>query len=63
MNGSVKLACADDTFRLLDHEHIVELVRMLGVDGVDLCLMESRSSLRGPRTPVPDAGGPGHWRD
>jgi sugar phosphate isomerase/epimerase len=42
----MKLACADDTFRLFDHEHIVELVRMLGVDGIDLCLMEQRSSLR-----------------
>ena len=42
----MRLACADDTFRLLDHEHIVELIRLLGLDGVDLCLMERRSSLR-----------------
>lgn len=42
----MRLACADDTFRLLEHEHIVELVRLLGVDGIDLCLMEGRSSLR-----------------
>ena len=41
----MKLACADDTFRLLGHEHIVELVRRLELDGIDLCLMESRSSL------------------
>ncbi len=41
----MKLACADDTFRLLEHEHIVELIRGLGLDGVDLCLMEGRSSL------------------
>ena len=42
----MKLACADDTFRLLEHEHILELVRLLGLDGVDVCLMEARSSLR-----------------
>ena len=42
----MKLACADDTFRLLEHEHILELVRLLGLDGVDICLMEARSSLR-----------------
>ena len=42
----MKLACADDTFRLLEHEHIVELIRLLGLDGVDVCLMEGRSSLR-----------------
>lgn len=41
----MRLACADDTFRLLGHEHIVELVRRLDLDGIDLCLMESRSSL------------------
>jgi sugar phosphate isomerase/epimerase len=42
----MKLACADDTFRLLEHERILELVRLLGLDGVDICLMEARSSLR-----------------
>ena len=42
----MKLACADDTFRLLEHEHILELVRLLDLDGVDVCLMEARSSLR-----------------
>lgn len=42
----MKLACADDTFRLLEHEQIVELIRLLGLDGIDLCLMEARSSLR-----------------
>lgn len=42
----MKLACADDTFRLLEHESILELVRLLGLDGVDVCLMEARSSLR-----------------
>lgn len=42
----MKLACADDTFRLLEHEHILALIRMLGLDGVDLCLMEGRSAVR-----------------
>ena len=42
----MKLACADDTFRLLEHEHIIELIRLLGLDGIDVCLMEGRSSLR-----------------
>ena len=42
----MKLACADDTFRLLDHEHIIELICMLGLEGVDLCLMQHRSALR-----------------
>jgi sugar phosphate isomerase/epimerase len=51
----VKLACADDTFRLLEHEHILALIRMLGLDGVDLCLMEGRSAVRPEqvRTDVP----------
>jgi len=42
----VKLACADDTFRLFEHEHILALIHMLGLDGVDLCLMEGRSAVR-----------------
>jgi sugar phosphate isomerase/epimerase len=42
----MRLACADDTFRLLEHEHICALIGMLGLDGVDVCLMKDRSSLR-----------------
>ena len=42
----MKLACADDTFRLFEHEHILALIHMLGLDGVDLCLMEGRSAVR-----------------
>jgi sugar phosphate isomerase/epimerase len=42
----MRLACADDTFRLLGHEHICALIAMLGLDGVDVCLMKDRSSLR-----------------
>ena len=42
----MKLACADDTFRLFEHEHILALIHMLGLDGGDLCLMEGRSAVR-----------------
>lgn len=42
---SLPLACADDTFRLLGHEAICELIRGLGLQGVDVCLMEQRSAL------------------
>ncbi len=42
----MRLACADDTFRLLEHEHICSLIANLGLDGVDVCLMKDRSSLR-----------------
>ena len=41
----MRLACADDTFRLLEHDRILELIRLLELDGVDLCVMEQRSSL------------------
>jgi sugar phosphate isomerase/epimerase len=42
----MRLACADDTFRLLEHGRILELIRLLELDGVDLCVMERRSALR-----------------
>ncbi len=42
----IKLACADDTFRLLEHESICELIGLLGLDAVDVCVMQSRSALR-----------------
>jgi hypothetical protein len=42
----MKLACADDTVRPLEHDGIIELIRLLGLEGVDVCLMEGRSSLR-----------------
>jgi sugar phosphate isomerase/epimerase len=43
----VRLACADNTFRLLQPwESAVELIRLLGLDGVDVCLMGNRSHLR-----------------
>jgi sugar phosphate isomerase/epimerase len=43
----VKLACADDTFRLLrPHRAALELVAALGVDGVDVFLAGNRSIVR-----------------
>ncbi len=43
----MKLACADDTFRLLrPHRAALELVAALGVEGVDLFLAGNRSIIR-----------------
>ena len=43
----MKLACADDTFRLLrPHRAALELVAALGVEGVDLFLAGNRSIVR-----------------
>jgi sugar phosphate isomerase/epimerase len=43
----VKLACADDTFRLLrPHRAVLDLVASLGVEGVDLFLAGNRSIVR-----------------
>jgi sugar phosphate isomerase/epimerase len=40
------LACADFTFPLLSHEHSLDLIAMLGLDGVDVGLFEGRSHLQ-----------------
>jgi sugar phosphate isomerase/epimerase len=43
----MRLACADNTFRLLQPwESAVELIRLLGLDAVDVCLMGNRSHIR-----------------
>jgi hypothetical protein len=43
----VKLACADDTFRLLrPHRAALDLVAALGVEGVDVFLAGNRSIVR-----------------
>lgn len=42
----MKLACADFTFPLLQHEQALELISMLDVEGVDLALMGNRSHVR-----------------
>ena len=41
-----KLACADFTFPLLAHEQALELIGMLGFDGVDIGLFQDRSHLQ-----------------
>src|SRR5579863_5916798 len=42
---TLKLACADFTFPLLDHENVLRLVSMLEFEGVDIGLFEERSHL------------------
>jgi sugar phosphate isomerase/epimerase len=41
-----KLACADFTFPLLGHDNALDLIAMLGFDGVDIGLFEDRSHLQ-----------------
>jgi len=41
----LKLACADFSFPLLAHDSVLDLIAMLGFDGVDIGLFESRSHL------------------
>ena len=43
------LACADFTFPLLSHEHSLDLISMLGFEGVDIGLFEGRSHLHPSR--------------
>ena len=40
-----KLACADFTFPLLEHDNVLKLIAMLGLEGVDIGLFEGRSHL------------------
>ena len=42
---SYPLACADFTFPLLSHNHSLDLIAMIGVEGVDIGLFEGRSHL------------------
>ena len=43
----IELSCADNTFRLVQPwESAVEMIRLLELDGVDVCLMGNRSHLR-----------------
>jgi len=41
----LKLACADFAFPLLPHDHVLDLIRMLEFDAVDIGLFEGRSHL------------------
>ena len=40
-----KFACADFTFPLLSHDNVLQLIAMLGFEGVDIGLFEERSHL------------------
>jgi sugar phosphate isomerase/epimerase len=43
----MRLACADNTFRLVQPwESAVEIIRLLGIPAVDVCLMGNRSHIR-----------------
>jgi sugar phosphate isomerase/epimerase len=42
---ALKLACADFTFPLLSHDKSLDLIAMLGFEGVDIGLFEGRSHL------------------
>ncbi len=42
---TLQLACADFTFPLLSHDNSLDLISMLGFDGVDVGLFEGRSHL------------------
>jgi sugar phosphate isomerase/epimerase len=42
----IRLACADFTFPLLPHEKVLDLIALLGFDGVDIGLFEGRSHLQ-----------------
>jgi len=46
---SFPLACADFTFPLLSHENSLDVIAMLGFDGVDIGLFEDRSHLHPSR--------------
>jgi sugar phosphate isomerase/epimerase len=50
------LACADFTFPLLPHHHALDLIAMLGFEGVDIGLFEGRSHLQ-PSTQFSSGGG------
>ena len=41
----MKLACADFSLPLLEHEQALDLIRMLGVEGFDLAVMDNRYDL------------------
>jgi sugar phosphate isomerase/epimerase len=56
----IRLACADNTFRLVrPWEAAVEMIRLLELDGVDVCLMGNRSHIRPEdvRGDIPAAAG------
>jgi len=51
-----RLACADFTFPLLSHDHALDLIARIGVEGVDIGLFAGRSHLR-PENAFRDVAG------
>jgi sugar phosphate isomerase/epimerase len=51
----LKLACADFTFPLLSHDHVLDLIAMLEIPGVDIGLFDGRSHIR--PAAIKDVGG------
>ena len=43
---NIKMACADFTFPLVEHDQALDLIAMLGVKGVDIGLFQDRSHLQ-----------------
>ena len=43
---SIRLACSDAAFPLLEHDDCIALIGILGVDGIDVGLFEERSKLQ-----------------
>ena len=41
-----KLACDDFTFPLLSHDHVLDLISALGLEGVSIGLFQNRSHLQ-----------------
>lgn len=44
-NSSIQFSCADFTFPLLSHLHALRLIKLLGIDAVDLGIFEGRSHI------------------
>ena len=42
----LKIACADFSFPLLEHSKVLDLISMLGIEGVDIGLFQDRSHLQ-----------------
>ncbi len=58
---TLPLACADFAFPLLPHQNSLDVISMLGFDGVDIGLFEGRSHLHPSREFTnPSAADSGH---
>ncbi|MFF5261779.1 sugar phosphate isomerase/epimerase family protein [Actinomadura viridis] len=59
MPTQIPLSCGDHSFRLLEHEHALALIKMLGIDRLDLAVMSDVSHVR-PEAVIADVPG---WAD